>query len=128
MQFFLSLIGFLFILGTCGMAYIVWKVHKRMRDIRDAMQDQMQDEAFRRMADRNYYRNKRDEGPMFDEEYFKGDPNGQRAKQQQQQEQQQQHTRRTTKTKDGFTIIDDRAPGKKIFAHDEGEYVDYKEV
>ena len=35
------------------------------------------------------------------------------------------------RTADGVTIIDDRSPSdvnKKIFAPDEGEYVDYKEV
>ena len=37
---------------------------------------------------------------------------------------------RTTRTADGTTIIDQRAPseaGKKIFAPDEGEYVEYSE-
>ena len=39
--------------------------------------------------------------------------------------------RTTHRTSDGVTIIDDRSPSdanKKIFAPDEGEYVDYKEV
>ena len=38
--------------------------------------------------------------------------------------------RRTTQTTDGVTIIDDRDPSeanKKIFAQDEGEYVDFIE-
>ena len=38
--------------------------------------------------------------------------------------------RRTTQTTDGVTIIDDRDPkeaNKKIFAQDEGEYVDFIE-
>ena len=37
---------------------------------------------------------------------------------------------RTTTTSDGVTIIDHRDPSeanKKIFSHDEGEYVDFKE-
>ncbi|MBR1416103.1 MAG: DUF4834 family protein [Prevotella sp.] len=130
MQFFLSLIGFIFLLFTCGMAVIVWKVHKRMRDIRDVMQEQMQDEEFLRKADKNYFRKKRDQGPMFDEEYFKGDPLGKRKKQEEQASGQQRSTRRTTRTAGGVTIIDDRAPekrDKKIFAQDEGEYVDFKE-
>lgn len=130
MQFFLSLIGFIFLVFMGLMAVIVWKVHRRVSNIRDAMQNQMQDENFRRMADKNYYRKKRDQGPMFDEEYFKGDPLGKRKKEQQEQQAQHQQARRTTRTKEGVTIIDDRAPkqrDKKIFAQDEGEYVDFKE-
>ena len=37
---------------------------------------------------------------------------------------------RTTRTRDGVTIVDHRSPdeaNKKIFAPDEGEYVDYTE-
>ena len=130
MQFFLSLIGFIFLLITCGRAGIVWKVRKNMKVLRDTMESQMQDENFQRMADKNYYRKKQDQGPVFDEEYFKGDPMGKKRKARHQQQQQQQQTRRTTRTADGVTIIDDRAPGqrdKKIFAQDEGEYVDFTE-
>ena len=125
MQFFLSVIGFIFLVFTVGFLMVVWKVRKRVNDLRDAMRDNMNDDAFRRMADKNYYRNKGNEGPTFDKDYFKGDPDGSRKKQQQQEQQ-----RRTTRTADGVTIIDDRDPSrrdKKIFAHDEGEYVDYVE-
>jgi len=124
MQFFLSLIGFFFLLFTAGMFYVVWKVRKRMKDIRDAMQDNMNDEAFQRMADKNYYRKKR-ENIEFDEDYFKGNPDGSTSKQ---QKKQSKHTRRTY-TASGVTIIDDRGPQaeQKIFSHDEGEYVDFKE-
>ena len=41
-----------------------------------------------------------------------------------------QYTHRTTRTSDGTTIIDRRDPSKankKIFAPDEGEYVDFTE-
>ncbi len=99
-----------------------------MRAFRDAMQDHMSDEAFQRMADKDYYRKKANEGPMFDEEYFKGNPNGWRERAQTRQ--QQQSTRRTTKTSAGVTIIDNRDPSvanKKIFSQNEGEYVDYTE-
>ncbi|MCR4808575.1 MAG: DUF4834 family protein [Prevotella sp.] len=128
MKFFLALFAFFFIIFTCGMAVLVWKVRKRMRDIRDAMRDSMGDDAFQRMADKNYYRKHRDQGPVFDEEYFKGDPN--RTARNQQEREQQQQTRRTTHTSGGVTIIDDRSPdvaNKKIFDKDEGEYVDYVE-
>ena len=41
-----------------------------------------------------------------------------------------QYSHRTTRTSDGTTIIDRRSPeeaNKKIFAPDEGEYVDFTE-
>lgn len=128
MRFFLALFGFFFLILTGLMAVIVWKVRKRMRAIREAMENSMQDDAFQRMADKNYYRKHRDQGPVFDEEYFKGDPN--RTTRNQQEKEQQQQTRRTTRTASGVTIIDDRTPdvaNKKIFEKNEDEYVDYVE-
>ena len=128
MRFFLALFGFFFLILTGLMAVIVWKVRKRMRAIREAMENSMQDDAFQRLADKNYYRKHRDQGPVFDEEYFKGDPN--RTTRNQQEKKQQQQTRRTTRTASGVTIIDDRTPdvaNKKIFEKNEDEYVDYVE-
>ena len=128
MKFILALFGFFFLIVTGFMAVIVWKVRKRMRAIREAMENSMQDDAFQRMADKNYYRKHRDQGPVFDEEYFKGDPN--RTTRNQQEKKQQQQTRRTTRTASGVTIIDDRTPdvaNKKIFEKNEDEYVDYVE-
>jgi hypothetical protein len=130
MKFFLALLGFFFLLMTLGFAYIVWKVRKRVHQFRDAMRSQMDDDEYQRMADKNYYRKRRNTGPMFDEEYFKGDPNGWRNRTQANQQQQQQKQRRATNTASGVTIIDDRDPSvanKKIFAKDEGDYVDYQE-
>ena len=122
MHFILSFLGFIFLLFTVGMAVLVWKVRRRMNDFRKAMEDNMDNEAFRRMADKNYYRKGggTNETP-FDDDYFKGAANSGK---------QQQQTRRTTRTAGGVTIIDDRSPdqrNKKIFAQDEGEYVDYVE-
>jgi hypothetical protein len=84
------------------------------------------EEEFQRMANKYYYKekNKNDE-IKFDKDYFKGNPNGR------QQKQQQSTSKRTTRTADGFTIVDNRRPdqiNKKIFAQDEGEYVDYTEA
>ena len=127
MTFFLALLGFLFLLVTCFMAVLVWKVRKRMRAIRQALEENMSDDAFQRKADKYYYRKHRGEGPVFDEEYFKGDPNRTARSQ---QENQRSSTRRTTQTAFGVTVIDDRTPdeaNKKIFEKDEGEYVDYVE-
>ena len=128
MRFFLALLGFFFLVVTGLMAVIVWKVRKRMRAFREAMEDSMQDDAFQRMADKNYHRKHHDQGPVFDEEYFKGDPN--RTARKQQEWKRQQQTRRTTRTASGVTIIDDRNPdvaNKKIFEKNEDEYVDYIE-
>ena len=41
---------------------------------------------------------------------------------------QQETTARKTKTDSGVTIIDDRSEDKKIFTHDDGEYVEFEEV
>ena len=48
MKFILALFGFFFLIVTGFMAVIVWKVRKRMRVIREAMEDSMQDETFKR--------------------------------------------------------------------------------
>ena len=128
MKFFLALFGFFFLVITGFMAIVVWKVRKRMRHIREALQDSMQDDAFQRMADKYYYRKHPNQGPMFDEEYFKGDPN--RTARHQQEQEQRQQTHRTAHATGGITIIDDRSPdeaNKKIFGKNEGEYVDYIE-
>ena len=130
MKFFLLLIAFLFVLASLSMTLFLWKVRRRVHKLRDAMENSLNDEAFQRMADKNYWRKKAAQGPSFDEDYFKGDPNSWRRKHQQRQQQQGQQTRRTTQTSSGVTIIDDRDPNtrdKKIFTHDEGEYVDFKE-
>ena len=65
---------------------------------------------------------KRDKNP-FGDDYFKG-------KQQEQPKQQteKKDTARKTTTSSGVTIIDDREADKKIFSHDDGEYVEFEEV
>ena len=42
--------------------------------------------------------------------------------------QKEETTARRTTTSDGVTIIDDRSKEKKIFTHDDGEYVEFEEV
>ena len=96
MKFILSLLGFFFLLFAIGIASLVWKVRKHVRRMRDTLQHNMDDEAFRRMSDEHNWQTKQEEG-------------------------------RTTRTKDGITIIDHRDPNKKIFTQDEGEYVDFRE-
>ena len=91
------------------------------------------DETVRRMSDK-YYRGDGD-GPQFDKDYFKSSTGStttdgkQRTGQQKTWGQQQQQTRRTTTTREGVTIIDERSQSnqRKIFAEDEGEYVEFEE-
>ena len=57
-------------------------------------------------------------------DYFKHQGNSRK------QQRGQRQTNRTTRTADGLTIVDNRSPekaNKKIFAQDEGEYVDFTE-
>jgi hypothetical protein len=128
MKFILGVIFFFFAISLLGGIVLFWKLRKQAMAFRDAMQDSLKDEEFQRMADKNYYRKQRDNGPQFDADYFDGDDSQQRQRQQQQQKKQQ---RRTTRTRDGVTVIDDRDPSvaeRKIFTADEGEYVDFKEA
>lgn len=86
------------------------------------------DEYFKRTANKYY---KSDDTPHFGEDYFKGTGEEDMRKSQEKAEPQaeQRQSRRTTTTDSGVTIIDDRdeeSTKRKIFAHDEGEYVDYE--
>jgi hypothetical protein len=131
MKTFFAIIGFFFLLFTCGIAILLWKVRRGVRRLRDAMGQNMNDDAFQRMANKYYYRNHKDDEPQFDSDYFKGNGTGPGNGKQKTNGQQGTKQRRTTRTAQGVTIIDDRDPGvadRKIFTHDEGEYVDFKEV
>ena len=89
-------------------------------------------------AEEKYYRNQRikeqKEKNPFGEDYFKSADGGsqQRARYAHQTRQSQQpsqkNTTRKTTTSGGVTIIDEREPDKKIFSHDDGEYVEFEEV
>ena len=62
----------------------------------------------------------------FDDDYFKGSGTQQQYQKPQESKKKQSQT---FHTKEGVTIVDERKPqsNKKIFAQDEGEYVDFKE-
>ena len=123
------------IFGLIAIAIIVMVVinftYRGVKKIRQEMED-------------NYYRSQKQkeqkEKNPFGDDYFKSSDSGsqQRAKQthktqqnQQsygpQQESQKTTTRKTT-TSSGVTIIDEREADKKIFNHDDGEYVEFEEV
>lgn len=56
MKFFLALLGSFFLIITGFMVVLVWKVRKRMRVIREAMEDSMQDEAFKHKQQQQHTR------------------------------------------------------------------------
>lgn len=129
MTAFVAIFLGLLVLVTIAMMVILYYLRKGIRFFRRFSSGDLTEEDFQRMANKYYYKEKgNNEGPQFDDNYFKGNPNGWRNEQQKQQ--QQQHTSRTTRTADGVTIVDSRQPdkvNKKIFAQDEGEYVNFTE-
>ena len=114
------ILGFFFLVGVIA---ILHYIHKGVKFFRRAVSgDGMSDKEFQRMSNK-YYRGNSVNGQQFDDDYFKGSSNASDGQQQQQQ-------RRTTRTASGVTIFDNRDPNvaeRKIFNHDEGEYVDFKE-
>lgn len=74
---------------------------------------------------------KRERNP-FGDDYFKSATSSSASsakKEQPQQEEPKEDTARRTTTSSGVTIIDDRGSDKrKIFDHDDGEYVEFEEV
>ena len=71
----------------------------------------------------------------FGDDYFKSSEDPQQSQQrgpqrgrQKTQQQADKNTARRTTTSSGVTIIDEREADKKIFSHDDGEYVEFEEV
>ena len=122
----------LIIFGLIALAIIILVVinftYKSFRQLRKAAEDQFE---------LNQKRKEQKEKNPFGDDYFKSSDSGsqQRAKQthktqqsQQGQQQSQKTTTRKTTTSSGVTIIDEREADKKIFNHDDGEYVEFEEV
>ena len=109
------------IFGLIAIAIIVMLVinftYRGVKKLRQEMED-------------NYYRNQKQkeqkERNPFGDDYFKSADSGS------QHQSYQTHTKKTTTrkttTSSGVTIIDEREPDKKIFNHDDGEYVEFEEV
>ena len=126
--FFIFLV--LLALFTIGMLVVLYYVRKGIRFFRRLHTGEMSGEEFERMANK-YYRKQEDVNSSFSDDYFKG-AGWQRdqAEQQRGTSQEQNKQRRRKTTTGGVTIEDRRDPSqanKKIFAHDEGEYVDFTE-
>ena len=129
MNFFLFIFLALLAFVTIGILVVFYYIRKGIRFFRRFSTGDMSDEEFQRMANK-YYRKSDDGSQSFSDDYFKGKGRSQNDTdgKQGQNAQQRQYSSRTTTG--GVTIEDRRDPekaNKKIFAHDEGEYVDFTE-
>jgi hypothetical protein len=118
------------IFGLIALAIIILVIinftYKGVRQMRKAVEDQFE---------LNQKRKEQKEKNPFGDDYFKSS-DGQQQKFHQQRQQGGQQTRqqagkttaRRTTTSSGVTIIDEREADKKIFNHDDGEYVEFEEV
>lgn len=100
---------------------IYYYLRKGINFVKRMFNGEMSEEEFERLS-KKFSKHNAFEGAHFDKDYFKGA---------QQSQKQQTTQKRTVKSDDGVTIVDHRTQeqtDKKIFAHDEGEYVDYTEV
>ena len=119
------------IFGLIALAIIVLVVinftYKSVRQLRKAAEDQFE---------LHQKRKEQKEKNPFGDDYFKSSDGPQQQTRQKRQQRSQQETekaekntaRRTTTTSSGVTIIDEREADKKIFSHDDGEYVEFEEV
>ena len=116
------------VFGLIALAIIVLVIinftYKSFRQLRKAAEDQFE---------LHQKRKEQKEKNPFGDDYFKSsDGPQQQARQRRQQSGQQEAkentARRTTTTSSGVTIIDEREADKKIFSHDDGEYVEFEEV
>ena len=126
MEFFLIIFVIFILIIAAVLLVVLYYLRKGYRFIKRMTNGEMTEEEFERLSKKNY-RRKDYEGFDFDDDYFKTTDKNQ--KQKKQKKNQQQASSRTFRTADGITITDQRNSHreKKIFAQDEGEYVDFKE-
>ena len=126
MEFFLIIFVIFILVIAAVLLVVLYYLRKGYRFIKRMTNGEMTEEEFERLSKKNY-RRKDYEGFDFDDDYFKTTDKNQ--KQKKQKKNQQQASSRTFRTADGITITDQRNSHreKKIFAQDEGEYVDFKE-
>lgn len=117
MEFFLAIFIALIVIVAAVLLVALYYLRKGYRFIKRMTNGEMTEEEFERLSKKNY---RRKDNFRFDKDYFKGADNKQ---------EQQTRTNRTIHTDDGITITDQRTQNqsKKIFAQDEGEYVDFTE-
>lgn len=126
MEFFLIIFAVFVLIVAAVLLVALYYLRKGFRFIKRMTNGEMTEEEFERLSKKNY-RRRDNEGFGFDADYFKTTDKKQKQKKKQNQ---QQSSSRTFRTADGITITDQRNShrDKKIFAQDEGEYVDFKEV
>ena len=120
------------IFGLIALAIIILVVinftYKGVRQLRKQAEDQFE---------LHQKRKEQKEKNPFGDDYFKSSegPQQQTSQKRQQKSSRQQtwqeadkNTARRTTTSSGVTIIDEREADKKIFNHDDGEYVEFEEV
>ena len=132
MKAFGAVIIFLLTFFAVVVIIALYHIRKFVIRIRKHLTGDIDDETFKRMADKHYRGD--GEGPQFDKDYFKGSGSQRRGFGHQRpngagQQTTQQSSRQTTTTSEGVTIVDERTQQdrKKIFAQDEGEYVEFTE-
>ena len=126
MEFFLIIFVIFILIIAAVLLVVLYYLRKGYRFIKRMTNGEMTEEEFERLSKKNYRRKDFDDLD-FDADYFKTTDKNQ--KQKKQKKNQQQTSSRTFRTADGITITDQRNSHreKKIFAQDEGEYVDFKE-
>ena len=114
------------VFGLIALAIIILVIinftYKSIRQMRNTVEDQFE---------LHQKRKEQKEKNPFGDDYFKSSDGPKQQRQQKQQKGQQQadkKTARRTTTSRGVTIIDEREADKKIFNHDDGEYVEFEEV
>lgn len=126
MELFLIIFVIFILIIAAVLLVVLYYLRKGYRFIKRMTNGEMTEEEFERLSKKNYRRKDFDDLD-FDADYFKTTDKNQ--KQKKQKKNQQQTSSRTFRTADGITITDQRNSHreKKIFAQDEGEYVEFTE-
>lgn len=117
MEIFLIIFVIIILAIAAVILVALYYLRKGYRFIKRMTNGEMTEEEFERLS-KKHYRRKDSDGSQFDDDYFKSAT-----------KEQQRESNRTFRTAGGITITDQRNSNqsKKIFAQDEGEYVDFKE-
>ena len=121
-QFVIGALIFILIAIAIVILVVINFTYKGVRRLREAAEEQFE---------LNQKRKEQKEKNPFGDDYFKSSDSSKQKREQRSQQRTQQadkNTARKTTTSSGVTIIDEREPDKKIFTHDDGEYVEFEEV
>ena len=117
---------------AAGLLVVFYYLRKGFKIVKKMASGEMTDEEFERLSKK--FHKAGGTTFKFDNDYFKGASTTQQQYQKQngrngQGGQSLKQERSTFKTKEGVTIVDERSTqnSKKIFAQDEGEYVEFTE-